>query len=542
MKQNLLGKSRIKQAFICVIVVFLLYTTAEVVHRAQKYDEIMGAYTSFGFSYTEAPLFILDEQTGYTYNPNSQLRWRYYNESDQVTMESEVKINNLGMLSTNDVIVDKPDLEFRIACLGDSFTATPSNKVQWPAALEEFLDQDDALKQAIGKTAFRTLNLALDGTGLDQILTVYEHKAKPLSPDMVIINFTSNSPYYKFVYRDTIKMDSALGEYWITVASPSLPVTLENPGCLYSKVIVADADLIRDPQKLTAIKREIYDRMVDKLPWYSPYPDLAVSLLGGRFGLNSRLESTWTKTVENFSTQEEAITNSLAVLRNLASLHPNVLILNPPLVQECHAGEPRPVIREMIARAADLEIETMIEHMPLEASEEEINGWYNLPHDQHPSDAGYSLYAQKVHERIRARLMGSEGKDGGGQPIVRSQREPEDASVSPSSLTFEELDKRIQQDISEEQVDQCSHELVGTRVLWSGVIKDIDKNNTVHVAVGGIKSNLQFHLANDQLNFVEQDQNITFTGIIERVYIAKTFPPIPITHVGLKDVRITPSK
>jgi len=531
-----------KGALVCILAVLLLYVAAEIAYRIQKYNEIMGAYTSFGFSYTEAPLFILDEQTGYTYNPNSDLHWRYYDESNQVTMESQVKVNNLGQISAHDATIEKPDSEYRIACLGDSFTATPSNNVQWPAALEEYLNKDEPLKQAVGEKDFRTHNLGLDGTGLDQMLSVYEHKAKPLSPDMVIINFTSNSPYYKFVYRDTIKMDSSIGEYWITVASPNLPVTFENPDCLYSKVIVAHPDLIGDQQKLAAIKREIYDRLVRILPWYSPYPELAASLFGGRFGLKHRLESTWTKTVGNYSTQEEAVANSLNILRKLVSLHPNVLILNPPLVQECRAGEPRPVIREMIAQATDLQIEAMIQYMPLEASEKEINSWYNLPHDQHPSDKGYRLYAQKVHERIRARLMGRAGKDYDDQSIVKSQGDFEDASVSVSLLTFEELDQLIQEDISETHVEQRSRELAGTRVRWSGTIKDIDNNHTVYVAVGGIKSNIQFPMPKDQSSVLKKDQTITFRGTIERVYIAKTFPPMPITRVDLKDVRIGPPK
>ena len=122
--------------------------------------------------------------------------------------------------------------------------------------------------------------------------------------------------------------------------------------------------------------------------------------------------------------------------------------------------------------------------------------------------------------------------------FVRSQREFEDASVPPSSLTFEELDKLIQQDISEKQVEQHSHELVGTRVRWTGVIKDIDNNHTVYVAVGGINSNVQFQLPPNKSTDLGKDQTITFTGTIERVDIAKTFPPMPITRVDLKDVQI----
>ena len=404
MKQHLLGKSRKKTLF-CLLAALLVYVAAESAVRLYKHNRAKSGFHNFAFSSSEAPLYVLDEATGFCYAPNARLTWGFYDEEDRLQWKSEVRVNNAGQIAPRDASVEKPASVFRIVVLGDSFSANTFHPITWPMALESVLNEDETLKEAMGRSTFEVLNFALDGTGLDQCTRVFESRARRYDPDMVIINFTSNSPYYKFIYRDTVTVESSIAEYTITLASPTLPVTLENEDCLYSKVIVVAPAILEDKKKLGRIKREIHGKMIGRLPWFSLYPEALASALGGRFGLTPRLDFKGDATVTNYATTEEAVSNSLNVLRKLTTQHPSVLILNHPLVQECHDGRPRPVIQEMIAQSGGLEIIAMVEAMPPGAGKEEIDRWYNLPFDQHPSAAGNALYAREVHKKVRDRLM-----------------------------------------------------------------------------------------------------------------------------------------
>ncbi len=393
------------KATIFLLAALLVYVAVESAVRLYKYDLAKSGFHNFAFSNSDVPLYVLDEEVGFRYAPDARLTWRFYDVEDRLQWEQGVGVNNAGQIASCDVSVENPASAFRIAVLGDSFSANTFHSITWPMALEDILNEDEVLKEMTGQPEFEVLNFALDGTGLDQCLRIFESKVRRYHPDMVIINFTSNSPYYKFIYRDTIAVESSIAKYAITLASPTLPVTLGNDDCLYSKVIVGAPAILEDKEMIGQIKREIHEKMIGRLPWFSLYPEAFASALGGRFGLTPRLDFNWNRTVNNYDTMEEAVSNSLSVLRELTEQHPSVLILNHPLVAECHDRQPQPVIREMIAQSGGLEIIAMVDAMPPAAGKEEIDQWYNLPFDQHPSAAGNALYARKVHEKVRDRLI-----------------------------------------------------------------------------------------------------------------------------------------
>ena len=107
-----------------------------------------------------------------------------------------------------------------------------------------------------------------------------------------------------------------------------------------------------------------------------------------------------------------------------------------------------------------------------------------------------------------------------------------------STLSFEEVDRRVRSSFTKSEAERYSRELKGTRVRWSGVVKDIDEMGMVYIAVAGVKPNVKFRMKKNRSSDLEHGQEVMFVGAIEKVYIVETFPPMPNTHVFLDHARI----
>src|SRR5207245_8916571 len=128
----------------------------------------------------------------------------------------------------------KPQSEFRIVALGDSFTSCPVSDVSWPTLLEDSLNNDDELKQRVGRSAFKVINLAQDGTGFVQFAKADEVEGQLYRPDLVIVSFITDDITRRFIYRDVIKMHTSGTDYQILVTSPSLPPVFHTRECVFA--------------------------------------------------------------------------------------------------------------------------------------------------------------------------------------------------------------------------------------------------------------------------------------------------------------------
>ena len=113
-----------------------------------------------------------------------------------------------------------------------------------------------------------------------------------------------------------------------------------------------------------------------------------------------------------------------------------------------------------------------------------------------------------------------------------------DDSAPVSTLSFEEVDRRVRSGFTKSEAERHSRELKGTRVRWSGVVKDVDENGMAYIAVAGIKPNVKFRLKKDLAGGLERGREVAFVGAIVKVYVVETFPPMPNTYVLLDRVRI----
>jgi hypothetical protein len=97
----------------------------------------------------------------------------------------------------------------------------------------------------------------------------------------------------------------------------------------------------------------------------------------------------------------EAIQSSMTALRQIVSAHPRVLIIHHPTIHECRDRKLEAIGRRFIEEAGDLKIISMLDYLPLSSDEVELNRWYNLPFDEHPSNHGCEIYARTVQGRIQ---------------------------------------------------------------------------------------------------------------------------------------------
>jgi hypothetical protein len=375
-----------------------LYVLSDVAYRIWLRHQLgHNAYehTKYGFSSTELPLYALDRQAGYAYRPNLSLHFRLYDGNNHLVRENHLNTNNFGHLELEDDSIAKPASEFRIAVLGDSFSATPTSDVTWPTDLEEELAKDARLKTLTGKHTVKVVNFGLDGTGFVQWPEVYRYKAKAFDPDLVIVNFIWNDIFREFVYRNTIGFGN--GDQAMITCS-QLPAVIQNNECLNAFSFVINPAAGYGPIA-ARIKTNLYEKMVARLPWFSPYPELLAVLLDGRFGLHPRLRFP-EGSMFYFNSADEAVETSQKALDDIASQNRAVLAVFHPTLEECLAKNPQDAVKQLLAKEKNVTIENMLDFLPLNSSQNEIKKWYNLPYDEHPSDYGAEVYARALAGRV----------------------------------------------------------------------------------------------------------------------------------------------
>jgi hypothetical protein len=391
-----------------LLVIYVVCEAAYRIYLHHHFESSYEQYIRYGCSTTEAPLYVFDPETGYSYSANAKVHLNLYDEENNLVRRNNVIVNNVGHISLTDDFIDKPKSEFRIAVLGDSFSATTPSNVTWPTLLQRYLNQDEILKTLTGKATFTVINFGLDGTGIVQWPAVYRYKARAFNPDLVIVNFIGNDMYRRFLYRKTVNI--ADGDQAVITCS-SLPPSLENNECMNAYLFVLDASKTDFKLEVHRFKKEMFDHLVGRLPWLSLYPELLASMLNGRLGFHPHLQLKKGPT-PNFEIPSEALAASQSALKTIAADHPALIVLYHPTVQECLAKQAPQDVKELMARMGNLKIENMLDFLPLTSSQDEIRKWYNLPYDQHPSDYGADIYARAVEARVldylsRANAAGS---------------------------------------------------------------------------------------------------------------------------------------
>jgi hypothetical protein len=385
-----------------ILGLIVVYAFLEIGYRVYQFHKLESAgaiQLPHVFSSFESPLDVLDMKTGFAYKANTRVHQRLYDRNGVPAPHvSTIITNNFGLISPDDSALLKPKTEYRIAVIGDSFSATTPSSLTWPTALERLLNEDSSLSSLVTKKSFKVLNFGLDGTGFVQWPDVYKYRAEQFRPDMVIVNFMWSDPIRRYIYRDTIKVG---GDDYAMIVCSALPAQLANPACQSALCFILDPEKPDFQAKAFRISKEIHEQEVRRLPWFSLHPELPAVLLKGRFGLMQRL------VIQNYSavlyaSQEEAFRVSTESLRRVAAMNSRLMVLFHPTVEQCLSKKAPEMISEFMRQARDFKIVNMLDALPLNTDESEIRKWYNVPYDSHPSDYGAEVYARAAREQLRA--------------------------------------------------------------------------------------------------------------------------------------------
>jgi GDSL-like Lipase/Acylhydrolase len=192
---------------------------------------------------TSTDQFMFDANVGYRYTPN-------FDGQRGHPWFSHWRTNRHGHVSQFEYPTRKPPGEYRIAVVGDSMTANITNNVRWTEVLEERLNESPRWRTSLGERFTRVINFGLDGTGMVQFGALVRHHVMSFEPDLVVVNFISDS----FLRRLRYNIVPYLG---------------------------GDRD--------ENIRKYVRQNYLSRIDWFSPYPELFAATVGNLWGMRSSI-------------------------------------------------------------------------------------------------------------------------------------------------------------------------------------------------------------------------------------------------------------
>jgi hypothetical protein len=362
------------EAMIVLASAGLTFIGIEAAYRWVLYHQLLDRYTrqvlappdlsgvdSFSALLHRSSTF--DPRTGHRYKPN--LRVDIDLKLENISPH-RFRSNSHGHISDDEYPVAKPAEEYRIAVIGDSFTAGVTNSVRWPAEMERQLNASAEWKRRVGGKRTRAINCGLDGISAIQFQDVYDCEARRFDPDIVLINLIVDDlqrrPYYRGEHT------GGMGEQ--------------------------------------EARQFVRGHVLAPLPWFNPWPEmLARKPVGRKLGLRPRLDPQFQRFYDNF---DEGVFRSLTALRNIKKEHPRTLIFYQPTCEDLRDALPvewKELRRRMDRDGTDLAITDMTRPMKdLIPPGMPLNRWYQIPHDAHPTDEGMRVYGAAAARAVMTQL------------------------------------------------------------------------------------------------------------------------------------------
>jgi hypothetical protein len=333
------------------------YLMLEIGYRFYQYEtlprrlfEILWALQSDGPAANDQ--YIFDANVGFRYAPN-------FTGERGSPWFSHWRTNQWGHVSRSDYPQHKPVGEFRIAILGDSFTAGITNNVRWTDQLEDRLNESAAWRGSVGGQSTRVINFAVDGYGFVQFAAML-HYVSAFEPDLVVVTFVTDDIFRKLRF---VNVPYSTGR--------------------------RDQDL-----------RAYIDSYLAEINWLRPYPELFAATLGPYFGMQTRLPldplSVLASPRGRYN-RSEGIAATATAVRTILSFSPRSLFIQAPQIEELR-GYPLKESAELSAalQAPNIRFVSMIPAMWARMPDKStLTRWYFSP-DRHPTDAWAEVFADEV--------------------------------------------------------------------------------------------------------------------------------------------------
>ena len=344
------------------------------------------------------------------FKEDREIRFYWFVRNGQIRHANVFRLNNLGLISQKSYDLARLPDEYRIVVLGDEMTAATTSEVSWPDWLQDLLCADAALLERVGKTRFSVLNFGWPDAGFAHMARVWREKAKPLDPDLVLVNMARHDfPRYgsgaRLFFRG--RANSEWGHAYVAYTSPaglqawlsvicagsgrdlrSADCTSPRPFALY-----LPRELAENPKELAAVQEQIVSD-------YAGRTDIRGNLSRIlRIKPNTTLDKLLGRAIETEpavpAADSDLVTHARTHLRAILDDHPNVRVTyNPLWLQVLDPSAGRPWVEALRAVDPTIEIVDMRAYLPCDADRKEVESWYQVPHAAEKwSSKGHRIYA-----------------------------------------------------------------------------------------------------------------------------------------------------
>jgi len=379
-------------------------------------------YAKAGYGVTIANVDIHVPTTGYL-TPNLDFHWRLFDPAHHLTHDAHVKTNAQGFISSKDYPLARSGKEFRIALVGDSFTACITNDFPWGDALEDELNRDEAFKKKVNADMIRVMNFGTPGAGFHLFARSYVRYAEQFAPDMVVVNYIEDdfpregdsnlvddldtiarSPEPAMAY---VRVQEArirvLGEYSEELVQ-KYGDPFRIPGLsLSSFFVIEDDNLAFDKAKMDSIKSELANRYFRPRLWKTWRSHAITRLMGSRFQLEPR-GAYFPPAAPGVDAR---VAHAVQALRAIQKRNAHMVVLRNPVYGDLKDKHDVKYTEPLQTALADIEVVRMEKYLPVDRGADDIYKWFNLPSDGHWSNHGAKLYAAAVHQALAERMPGA---------------------------------------------------------------------------------------------------------------------------------------
>jgi hypothetical protein len=349
-----------------------------------------------------------DQHTGYLYAPNFEGRRGH-------PWHSRWRSNSHGHVSKFEYPRQKPPGEYRIAIIGDSMVANITNNIRWTEALEDLLNAAPQWRRQAADRFTRVINFGVDGMGMVQFAAMVRHHVMPFEPDMVIVNFISDSILRRLRHLPTPPSSSS------------------------------DRDAY--------VRNYVKTYVLDHIDWFSPRMELLATTVGRRLRMQAALP--WDAKellgsagpLHKYASRSEALAASSAAVRDILEVFPDALFLQMPLWEEMdnrYVPQWHGLVDELRKRVPQANFASM--HPAMSAllqgkrlsdrpdlaglkppqlfalptdQKLEMHRWFYLPDDGHYTDYGTALYAREVANYLIESRLPPSGSQAQHPPAFR---------------------------------------------------------------------------------------------------------------------------
>ena len=110
----------------------------------------------------------------------------------------------------------------------------------------------------------------------------------------------------------------------------------------------------------------------------------------------------------NLTNEDEILSHAKEHLQKIISAHPNTIIALMPIYSELMLGKPEVSRTNRLKESIPgLDVEIMLKRLPTFKGKDEIEKWFNIPHDAHLSDRGGEVYARALSSWIIEKVSNS---------------------------------------------------------------------------------------------------------------------------------------